>query len=162
MLLPSVQHAYVHCGGNGRLAMRHAVEFHYGYSHSPSHSWDWFKMGSHRDLLLSVRAGILAKEVGHAVDGVDAWALYVARLADGGDPVWVSVDVVHERLPVATRSASVEAFTRRVYGLVDEGVLRHREATDGPLEVSLASVLQGVYLLHSEAPAAATRLCTYH
>jgi hypothetical protein len=118
-------------------------------------------MRIHRDLLLSVRAAILAKEAGHAVGGTDAWALYTARLAEGGEPVWVSVDAVHDGLPVATRSATVEDFTRRVYGLVDDGVLRHRDGFGG-LEVSLASALQGVYLLHSEALADATTLCTYH
>ena len=49
-----------------------------------------------------------------------------------------------------------------MYDLVDDGVLRQRDGTGGLLEVSLASALQGVYLVHSEAPAAATRLCTYH
>jgi hypothetical protein len=160
-----VLHAYLHCGGNGRVALDHAVAYREGCRDSPSHSWDWTKMKTHHDLLLSVRAAIVAMEEGHAVGDTDAWALVVARLAGGGEPVWVAVRAVHDGLtPVAREryGATLEAFTRRVYDLVDDGVLRQRDGTGGLLEVSLASALQGVYLVHSEAPAAATRLCTYH
>jgi hypothetical protein len=119
---------------------------------------------THHELLFTVRAAIVAKEEGHAVGDVDAWALYVDRLAVGGAPVWVSVRAAYEGLSPAARDtygATLEAFTRRVYSLVDDGVLHQRDGTGGLLEVSLASALQGVYLSHSEGPADATRLCTY-
>jgi hypothetical protein len=95
------------------------------------------------------------------VGEVDAWALYAASIADGGAPVWVSVDALFQRLPC---EPSLEAFTRRVYDWVDEGVLRLRDGAGGMLEVSLASALQGVYLVSCDAPAAAVpgHLSSYH
>jgi hypothetical protein len=112
----------------------------------------------HRNLLLAVKAGILASRPGLA------WHAYIegAVLPQPGrraPVVWVPVQAVFDRLPAASRPARLAEFVRVAYKLVDDGVLSGRSGAaragelDG-LEVTLGNALQGMELLRMGEQAA--------